>query len=670
MVEGEILKGERMCSLGPLIHNPQYVDRLKTRGVRVIDSLGQNDEKLKVIIRSHGVGRKVYKNIEAMKLSFIDATCPFVERIHRLAESFSPQGLVIVLGDKNHPEVKGIAGHCRSWFIVLGSHREVADLPKDFFTGFPSVMMLSQTTFRADEWRLCADLINRVCTNAQVFDTICSATSLRQREAKEIASICDIMVVVGGHHSSNTAKLADICKEKCPVVAVETADDLRKESFMGFSRVGVTAGASTPPEIIKEVRKTMSEILEHHSQEELSFEEMLDQSFRDTYNGEKVKGIVTGISPNEISVDIGTKHAGYVPLAELTEDPMAKPEDIVNKGDEIELLVVRVNDVEGTVMLSKRRLDAQAGFEKVMGAADTEEILDGVVTDVIKGGLLALTNGVKVFIPASHATASRGEPLEDLLRKEVRFKILEVNRQRRRAVGSIRAVIRDERKKQEEAFWSQVEIGNRYSGRVKSMTDYGAFIDLGGVDGMVHVSELSWSKIRHPSQIVSIGDQIDVVVKDLDPEKKKISLGYKKDEDNPWEILRNNYSVGKTVSVKIVSLTAFGAFAEILPGIDGLIHISQMSLERVNKPSDVFSVGDVTDVRITEIDFERRRISLSLRALLEEASEKEGREEADIEAGAINADQDIHDSEPALQNKAENEPDESETSSNEGTNAE
>ena len=372
----------------------------------------------------------------------------------------------------------------------------------------------------------------------------------------------------------------------------------------------------------------MSEILENQNQEELSFEEMLNQSFKSTYNGEKVTGVVTSIAPNEIAVDIGTKHAGYVPLSELTDDPAAKPEDIVHKGDELELLVVHVNDVEGTVMLSKKRLDAQAGFEKVMGAAETEEVLDGVVTEVIKGGVLALTNGVKVFIPASQATMSRGEPLEGLLRKQVQFKILEVNRQRRRAVGSIRAVLRDQRKELEEKFWAEVEIGKHYTGTVKSLTDYGAFVDLGGVDGMVHISELSWGKIKHPSQVVKVGDVIDVYVKDIDPEKKKISLGYKKDEDNPWTILQNNYSVGQVVPVKVVSLTAFGAFAELIPGIDGLIHISQISRERVGKPSDVLSVGQQVDVKITELDFERRRISLSIKALLEEQPEAEAEAEA------------------------------------------
>lgn len=363
----------------------------------------------------------------------------------------------------------------------------------------------------------------------------------------------------------------------------------------------------------------MSENL--NNQEELSFEELLDQSFKSTYTGEKVTGIVTGIAPNEITVDIGTKHAGYLPISEFTDDPAANIAEMVKKGDELELMVVRVNDVEGTVMLSKKRLDAIAGFEKVMNAVDTGEILEGVVVDVVKGGVLALTNGVKVFIPASQATMSRGQDLNTLLKQKVEFKILEVNRQRRRAVGSIRAVLSEQRKALEEQFWANVEVGKHYQGTVKSLTSYGAFVDLGGVDGMIHISELSWQRIKHPSQVVKEGDVVDVYVKDIDPEKKKISLGYKKTEDNPWVILQNQYQVGDTAHVKIVSMTTFGAFAQLIPGVDGLIHVSQIANERIGKPSDVLSIGQEVDVKITEIDFENKRVSLSIRALLNDQEE-------------------------------------------------
>lgn len=369
----------------------------------------------------------------------------------------------------------------------------------------------------------------------------------------------------------------------------------------------------------------MSEI--QNQQDEMSFEEMLEQSFKTIYSKEKVAAVVTGVSANEIAVDIGTKHAGYVPLAEFTDDPSAKLDELVKVGDELELIVLRVNDVEGTAMLSKKRLDAIAGFEKVMEAEQSGEILDGVVVDVVKGGVIALSNGVRVFIPASQATASRGQELETLLRQPVQFKILETNRQRRRAVGSIRVVLKEQRKGLEEQFWQEVEAGKVYQGTVKSLTSYGAFVDLGGVDGMVHISELSWSRIKHPSEVVKIGDLVEVYVKDIDAENHKISLGYKKNADNPWEVLRNGYSAGDICKVKVVSMTPFGAFAQVIPGVDGLIHISQISNERVAKPTDALSVGQEVDVKITEIDFDKKRVSLSIRALLQEREEDQPMQE-------------------------------------------
>lgn len=375
----------------------------------------------------------------------------------------------------------------------------------------------------------------------------------------------------------------------------------------------------------------MSEI--QNQPEEQSFAEMLEESFKTINTREKVTAVVTNVSPNEIAVDIGTKHAGYVPLHEYTEDPNANLAELVKVGDELELIVLRVNDVEGTAMLSKKRLDAIAGFEKVMAAEETGEILDGVIVDVVKGGVVALTNGVRVFIPASQATASRGQELETLLKKPVSFRILETNRQRRRAVGSIRAVIKEQRKGLEEQFWKEVEAGKTYKGTVKSMTSYGAFVDLGGVDGMIHISELSWSRVKHPSEVLKLDDLVEVYVKDVDAENKKISLGYKKNEDNPWEVLSRDFKTGDICKAKVVSMTPFGAFAQIIPGVDGLIHISQISTERVNKPGDVLAVGQEVDVKITDIDFDKKRVSLSMRALLEPEQKPEDEPAKVYEAG-------------------------------------
>ncbi len=628
----------KLFTLGEIIHNAQVVEELDSLGAVAVNSLEklleleeqlsqQNRPYIPVIIRSHGVPKKVYETLDSRSIPYIDATCPNVKRIQKIVEE-QPEGtLVLIAGDAVHPEIQGIIGHCNVTCVTFTSAKELAEFTENHANlSKMNSVMVAQTTFNTSEWQKCVETAKNLYTNLKIFDTICKATLMRQTEAAQLAEVSDIMIVIGGRHSSNTQKLSDICSRFTKTIWVETARELLSGQadvvcqIDAGSRVGVTAGASTPVRIIKEVQKTMSEILK---EEEMSFEEMLNQSFKSTYTGEKVKGIVTGIAPNEITVDIGTKHTGYVPLSELTNDPSLSTEDIVKKGDEIELVVLRVNDVEGTVMLSKKRLDAQAGFEKVMAAAGTGEVLSGTVTDVVKGGILAVTEGVKVFIPASLSGVSKNEPLEQLLKQKVDFVIREVNEKRHRAVGSIKDVLKEQKKVLEDKFWSEVEVGKRYQGVVKSITSYGAFVDLGGVDGMVHISELSWLRIKHPSDVVKVGDVLDVYVKDIDVENKKISLGYKKTEDNPWEVLKRDYEVGSVVTAKVVSMTAFGAFAQIIPGVDGLIHISQISNERINKPQDVLTIGQEVQVQITDIDFEKKRVSLSMKALLEDNAQEE-----------------------------------------------
>lgn len=640
----------KLFTLGEIIHNAQVVEELDSLGAVAVDSLEklleleeqlsqQNRPYIPVIIRSHGVPKKVYEVLDSRSIPYIDATCPNVKRIQKIVEE-QPEGtLVLIAGDAVHPEIQGIIGHCNVTCVTFTSAKELAEFTENHANlSKMNSVMVAQTTFNTSEWQKCVETAKNLYTNLKIFDTICKATLMRQTEAAQLAEVSDIMIVIGGRHSSNTQKLSDICSRFTKTIWVETARELLSGQadvvcqIDAGSRVGVTAGASTPVRIIKEVQKTMSEILK---EEEMSFEEMLNQSFKSTYTGEKVKGIVTGIAPNEITVDIGTKHTGYVPLSELTNDPSLSTEDIVKKGDEIELVVLRVNDVEGTVMLSKKRLDAQAGFEKVMAAAGTGEVLSGTVTDVVKGGILAVTEGVKVFIPASLSGISKNEPLEQLLKQKVDFVIREVNEKRHRAVGSIKDVLKEQKKVLEDKFWSEVEVGKRYQGVVKSITSYGAFVDLGGVDGMVHISELSWLRIKHPSDVVKVGDVLDVYVKDIDVENKKISLGYKKTEDNPWEVLKRDYEVGSVVTAKVVSMTAFGAFAQIIPGVDGLIHISQISNERINKPQDVLTIGQEVQVQITDIDFEKKRVSLSMKALLEDNAQEEAAE-ASEETAEVN----------------------------------
>ena len=587
-------KFPRVVTLGPIIHNPQIVAQLEKMGVRAVESPEEIPANTTAVIRSHGIGKEVYDYLCARGIPYVDATCPFVAKIHQIVKEYSEQGrLILVAGDKKHDAV------------VFKHADELDEMTKKNpeWTKRPAILV-AQTTFNIQEWRKSAFFAKKVYTNLIIFDTICNATEMRQQEAIVLAKESDSMVVIGGKNSSNTMKLAEICGQYCQTFHIEKASEL-------------------PQFIIKEVQETMSEFI---TNDELSFGEMLDQSFKSTYNGKKETGVVVGVTPTEVQVDIGTKHTGYVPLSELTDDPNAKIEDLVKVGDEIELLVVRVNDVEGTVVLSKKRLDAIAGMTKVQEAAESGEILEGNVIEAVKGGVIVSTNGVRVFVPASQASLSRVENLEELVKQHVSLKILEckdIGRGRKRIIGSMKAVLKEQRKAQEEEFWKTVEVGKKYTGAVKSLTSYGAFVDLGGVDGMIHISELSWNRIKHPSEVVNVGDVLEVYVKDIDTEKHKISLGYKNEKDNPWEILKNEYPVGTVTKVKIVSITTFGAFAQIIPGIDGLIHISQISSERVNKVSDVLNVGDEVDAKITEIDFDKKRVSLSMRAVNENAAESD-----------------------------------------------
>lgn len=606
-------EGKRAATLGAIIHNPQVTGDLAARGVVTVTDPADTPEGCTLVIRSHGVPREVEERIEQLGIPCVDATCPFVKKIHNLAAQAGEQGRVFLLaGDRDHPEVQGIMGHCKGENYVVKNSEELVTLLKNHpeLTTKP-LTMAAQTTFHTGEWEKCRESLKNLCTNGAVFATICNATARRQKEAKTLAQRCDRMIVVGGRDSSNTAKLRDICAEYCETYLIERADEL--PVFSAGLSVGITAGASTPASIIKEVLATMAEV-----NNEQNFEEMLEESLKSLNTDEKVHGVVVGISPTEVYVDVGRKQAGFIPAAELSNDPNAKPEDLVKIGDEMDLLIMKTNDQEGTIMLSKRRVDAMKGWDEITQAMESNEVLEGKVIEVVKGGVIVLYKAMRIFVPASQATASRGEDLNVLLNTEVRFRIIEVNRQRRRAVGSIRSVLREERKAAQEKFWEQVEEGQQFTGKVKSLTNFGAFVDLGGVDGMVHISELSWNRIKHPSEVLKVGDTVDVYVKGLDRENGKISLGYKRPEDNPWVKLEREYPVGTVCTAKIVGMTQFGAFASVIPGIDGLIHISQIADHRIEKPQDVLKIGDEVKVKITDIDFERHRVSLSIRALLDE----------------------------------------------------
>ena len=661
MVEGMLDRGERVCTLGPVIHNPRLVAELGARGAAVVDMPEQVPPGTAAVIRSHGVPRETYDRLRDAGVRVADATCPFVAKIHRIVADPAYEA-VLIAGDPRHPEVEGIRGHCAVPSFVFSDRRELRQILAEHpALRTQKLAVVAQTTFHAELWTECSEFLKKVYTNAIIFDTICSATSVRQREAKELATESDFMVVVGGRQSSNTRKLYAVCAEICPSVLVEGADELPLDKLRRAGRIGVTAGASTPARIIKEVLNTMSGLDNDNNDnmegEDLDFAAALEKSFKILTPDERVRGTVMSISPNEVEVDLGTKHAGYIPLSELTDDPSVKPDQMCKVGDEIDLVVLRVNDQDGTVMLSKKRVDAFKSWDKIVEAHENNVTVDGVVTNVIKGGLIASVHGVKVFIPASQSGVPRNGDLEVLLRKPAQMKIIEINEGRRRAVGSIRAVQREARKALAEKFWQTVKIGDEFTGKVKSLTSYGAFVDLGGVDGMVHVSELSWSRIKSPADVLSVGDTVNVYVKDLNMDTQKISLGYKDKGENPWNVFVRDYAPGEVIQVKIVSFMPFGAFAQIIPGVDGLIHISQIADHRVAKPQDELTMGEMVKVKITDIDTERKRISLSIREAEGDplngptAEEEIAREKADNER--IKEEEAVHKAEEARQAETE-----------------
>ena len=646
----ELLKSGPCKSLGPLIHNEDVVSDLARRGLEVISDPSEVRPGDRVMIRSHGVSQAVEDALRAAGAEITDATCPNVSRIHRLVAEASANGRqVIVIGTAGHPEVQAICGRCTEP-VVVGNAAELANwLENNVDKRTEPITVVVQTTQTENNLRECEKLIKKWCTKAEIFDTICFATSIRQEEAVKLASACGAMVVIGGKNSANSLHLAELCAERCANTQfVENSAQLDTGVLRDVKTIGMTAGASAPSWIIKEVLDKMSDeimiqenpeaapveeapvqAVEQPAEEaapaveaeaapaEKSFDEMLEDSLKTIYNGDKVSGVVVAITPTEVSIDLGTKYSAFIPTTEFTEDGEVKLEDAVHVGDTVEAIVVRVNDVEGTAQLSKKRMDAVKNWADIEAAQEAGTVVEGTVTEENKGGVVVSVKGIRVFVPASQSGLPKDTPMTQLVKQKVRLKITEVNRGRRRVVGSIRAVLQRERREKAEAVWNEIEVGKVYHGVVKSLTSYGAFVDIGGIDGMVHVSELSWSRIKNPAEVVSVGDELDVYVIGFDKEAKRISLGYKKAEDNPWTKFVNTYKVGDIAQVKVVKLMPFGAFAEVMPGVDGLIHISQIANRRIGKPDEVLSVGDVVDVKITAIDNDKQKISLSIRALSE-----------------------------------------------------
>ena len=632
-VEDELAKnieGQRIYTLGKLIHNDVYNARLKSRGVEVasvdmlVDLCRSATEKspVRVFVRAHGIDVETEELLVKLQsenphFSFVDCTCSYVKKIHRIVEQNSEnENVLLVLGSPEHPEVKGFVSRFSGEKFVFSDADEfksVLDQKYQKIIDAKCTILVAQTTQNLCEWEKTKKLLQKVCTKSIIFDTICSVTEKRQLEAKALSKKSDFMIVIGSKSSSNSKKLYSICKENCPdTVMIETADELAQFIPFTHKKVGIAAGASTPRDIIQEVQKTMSEAIEN-------FAELLEESLKTLNTGDIVTGYVTAVNDGELQLDIGAKVTGIIKADQITDDPSCKLSEMFKIGDAVKAFVIRVSDVEGFATLSKKRVDSDACWTKIVEAKNNDTVLEGVVIEIVKSGVIVLVDSTRVFVHESQSGLAKGADLNEMKGKTVKLKITEARDQGKKAKGSIRVVAREERRAAEKSFWETIEEGKRYTGKVKSITSFGAFVDLGGVDGMVHATELSWKRNCKPADVVSVGDVVEVYVKSFDAEAKKISLGYKSEETNPWYIFTHNYQVGDIVSVKIVSMMPFGAFAEIVDGVDGLIHNSQISMTRIAKPSDVLEIGQVVDAKITEVDMEKQKVNLSIRAILEEA---------------------------------------------------
>ena len=620
-------KNAKVYTLGKLIHNPTIIDSFAQKGVeiigeddidRVYEATDEEDPSV-VVIRAHGVVKSVSDKLDQCAKSnkyftVSDQTCPHVKKIHKIVEKHSPDAdLTLIFGNIGHPEVQGICSYVEGEYQVF---EKSDDLDYGNFTN-KKVLMVSQTTQKLSEWEKSQKNLKKVCTNALIFDTICSVTENRQTEVDTLSKEVDIMLVIGGKDSSNTNKLYEIArKNQRETYFVESIDDLPDVEVTARTNVGIAAGASTPGSIIKEVKKKMSEKELATAKE--NFAELLDASFKTLNTGDIVTGTVLSVTDAEVHVDLGAKVTGIIQSTDII-DPTVKLSDLYKVGDEVTAKAVRVSDVEGFATLSRRSIEANAKWETIVEAYNEGTVLEGKITEVVRGGVIIVLNSVKVFIPASQTGLKKDADLSVLQGTVHKVKLIDINEQRKRAVASIRVVEREERKAAEEAFWASLEKDMKFTGKVKSLTSYGAFVNLGPVDGMVHLTELSWKRIKNPAEVVSVGDTLDVFVIDFDVEKKRISLGHKTEETNPWTLFTNQFSVGDVASCKIVSMMPFGAFAEVIPGADGLIHISQIANKKIGKPADVLELGQVVDAKIIDIDEEKEKVSLSIRALLEEA---------------------------------------------------
>lgn len=600
---------KKIYTLGPIIHNQQVVEKLEEYGVVAVNSPDEVEGPAHVVIRAHGVGLQVFSSLKEKGVDIIDASCPYVKKIQLLVSVKYKEGFqIIIIGDKRHPEIVGINGWCENTAYIVESEEQIDELPDIN----KKICVVAQTTFIREKWEKIIESLNKRFENVLKFDTICNATDKRQTEAEKISKEVDLMLVIGGENSSNTNKLYEICKMNCTrTYKIQTAGDIPPVDIKNIKKIGITAGASTPDWVIKEVIQKMSEL--DRQDLEMSFADAFESSLVTLTTGQITKGRIIGFNNNEVYVDMGYKSDGIIPMSEFSDDPDFNPEKSLKVGEEIDVFVVRVNDGDGNVLLSKKKVDAVKGWDTIENAFESKQPVKVKITEKVNGGVVGNASGVKIFIPASQISDKFIKDLSEFVKQVITVEIIEVNKQKRKVVGSARTILERNKETASAEIWNAIEVGKSYKGQVKSLMDFGAFVDIGGVDGLVHLSELSWNKIKNPSEVVKVGDEIIVTVLDFDKDKKRISLGYKKQADNPWNLAAEKYQVGSVVKGKVVRLVPFGAFVELGQGIDGLVHISQISSVRIGKPGDVLSVGQEVEAKVTEFDLENKKISLSIK---------------------------------------------------------
>ena len=663
-----LLPSDNLYLLGELIHNGRVMADLTDKGARVIESISQAPDGATVLIRAHGVAKSVIDEMEKRNIKYYDATCPYVKKIHGIVSKENEKGQkIIIFGKKNHPEVVSISGWCSNAIVTMDFDEIVSKIDKN-----DHIAVVAQTTTEMAKFYNFIKFLKKACNYVLVFDTICQATLIRQEETVELASESDLMIIIGGHKSSNTLELYNKSKAvQENTILVEDSEIVSlPEKVKNFIyrniNIGVTAGASTPSTSIEEVIAVMEDekiliteelgteeltttesvneeavkesVIEEAPTVELTSEEIGNSEFEKelenylvspVHTGRRVTGTVEQITETEVRINIpGYKGVGIIPDDELSDDNSVKPADLVKIGDTVSAIVIKPNDLEGFALLSKKRIDSVLNMAAIKEAFETQETIEGKVVSVIKGGILVSVKAVRIFVPASLASLRYVQDLNSLLNKIVKLKIIEFDEEKNRATGSVKIVMAAEQKVLEDAFWATAEEGKTYNGTIKSLTSFGAFADIGGVDGLIHITELSWGRIKHPSEVLNVGQEVEVYIKSLDKEKRKISLGYKKDADNPWLTFDKNYVLNDVVECRIVRIVPFGAFAEIVPGIDGLIHISQIANKHIAKPEDELSVGKVVTAKIIELDIEKKKISLSMRELLDEGERKPAEAEA------------------------------------------